>query len=64
MLENQAAWITAPAEYPFTVNSAPKAEPGPGEVVIKNVAVAIVSPISIVLLSYHTLFLTVLLEPC
>ncbi|KAJ5127791.1 chaperonin 10-like protein [Penicillium atrosanguineum] len=41
MGENEAAWITAPAAYPFTVNSAPKPKPGAGEVVIKNAAVAI-----------------------
>lgn len=43
MPENEAAWITAAAAYPFTVKSAPKPEPGVGEVVIKSAAVAIVS---------------------
>lgn len=42
MSENEAAWITAPAAYPFTVQSAPRPEPGAGEVVIRNSAVAIV----------------------
>ncbi|GLA32383.1 hypothetical protein AnigIFM63326_011527 [Aspergillus niger] len=41
MTENAAAWITAPAEYPFKIQNAAKPKPGPGEVVIKNVAVAI-----------------------
>lgn len=43
MAENEAAWITAPAAHPFTVESAPKPKPGAREVVIKNAAVAIVS---------------------
>lgn len=43
MAENKAAWITGPAEYPFTVSFAPKSRPGTGEIVIKNAAVAIVS---------------------
>ncbi|KAJ6125614.1 chaperonin 10-like protein [Penicillium samsonianum] len=41
MAQNQAAWITAPAAYPFTIDTAPIPKPGPCEVVIKNVAVAI-----------------------
>ncbi|KAJ5768162.1 hypothetical protein N7533_000745 [Penicillium manginii] len=41
MAKNEAAWITAPAAYPFTVKSAPKPKPGPGHIVIKNAAVAI-----------------------
>ncbi|KAJ5357430.1 hypothetical protein N7541_004588 [Penicillium brevicompactum] len=41
MSENEAAWITAPAAYPFTVQSAPRPKPGAGEVVIRNSAVAI-----------------------
>ncbi|PKX88873.1 zinc-binding alcohol dehydrogenase family protein [Aspergillus novofumigatus IBT 16806] len=41
MAENEAAWITAPAENPFRVESAPKPKPGPGKVVIRNSAVAI-----------------------
>jgi hypothetical protein len=44
MAENEAAWITAPAENPFRVGSAPKPKPGAGQVVIRNRAVAIVSP--------------------
>lgn len=43
MAENEAAWITGPAAYPFTVSSAPKPTPGTGEIVIKSAAVAIVS---------------------
>jgi hypothetical protein len=46
MAENEAAWITAPAENPFRVGSAPKPKPGSGQVVIRNRAVAIVSPIT------------------
>ncbi|GKZ33166.1 hypothetical protein AbraIFM66950_002952 [Aspergillus brasiliensis] len=41
MVANEAAWITAPAEYPFKVEASAKPKPGPGQVVIKNVAVAI-----------------------
>ncbi|KAJ6079669.1 chaperonin 10-like protein [Penicillium canescens] len=41
MTENEAAWITAPAAHPFTVESTPKPKPGAGEVVIRNAAVAI-----------------------
>lgn len=42
MAENQAAWLTEAEAYPFAVNDAPKPIPGPGEIVIKNAAVAIV----------------------
>jgi NADPH:quinone reductase-like Zn-dependent oxidoreductase len=45
MAPNQAAWITAPAAHPFVVKENAKPKPGPGEVVIKNMAVAIVSSI-------------------
>ncbi|CAG7951286.1 unnamed protein product [Penicillium salamii] len=41
MAENQAAWLTEAEAYPFAVNDAPKPIPGPGEIVIKNAAVAI-----------------------
>ena len=42
MAENQAAWLTGEGAYPFAVNDGPKPTPGPGEIVIKNAAVAIV----------------------
>ncbi|KAJ6134025.1 chaperonin 10-like protein [Penicillium sp. IBT 18751x] len=41
MADNKAAWIPEALAYPFTIKSAPKPKPGPGEVVIKNAAVAI-----------------------
>ncbi|RYP00174.1 hypothetical protein DL764_006605 [Monosporascus ibericus] len=41
MAQNEAAWITSPSEYPFTVKEAPMPTPGPGEIVIKNAAVSI-----------------------
>jgi NADPH:quinone reductase-like Zn-dependent oxidoreductase len=40
-MANQAAWIKAPKSKPFTVEHAPTAHAGPGEVVIKNAYVAI-----------------------
>ncbi|KAL6401106.1 zinc-binding oxidoreductase CipB [Ilyonectria robusta] len=46
MVQNEAAWITSPSEYPFTVKEGPKPTAGAGEIVIKNAAVSIVrSPI-------------------
>ncbi|KAH6867860.1 chaperonin 10-like protein [Thelonectria olida] len=41
MAHNEAAWITFPSEYPLTIKEAPTPSAGPGEVVIKNKAVAI-----------------------
>ncbi|KAJ5860305.1 zinc-binding oxidoreductase CipB [Penicillium soppii] len=41
MAENQAAWLTEAGAYPFAVNDGPKPTPGPGEIIIKNAAVAI-----------------------
>lgn len=42
MSQNQAAWITSAGAYPFTIDKAPFPKPGPGQVVIKNAAIAIV----------------------
>lgn len=39
--KNQAAWIPAKKAVPFTVGDAPYTPPGPGQVVVKNTAVAI-----------------------
>ncbi|XXG99353.1 hypothetical protein Hte_005690 [Hypoxylon texense] len=39
--KNQAAWIPAPKTKPFQVGDAPYTPPGPGEIVVKNGAVAI-----------------------
>ncbi|KAF4151949.1 hypothetical protein CNMCM6069_002804 [Aspergillus lentulus] len=39
--KNQAAWIPAKKARPFKVGDAPYTPPGPGQVVIKNTAVAI-----------------------
>ncbi|KAL4900321.1 hypothetical protein BDW74DRAFT_188339 [Aspergillus multicolor] len=39
--QNRAAWIPAKKVIPFKVSSAPYTSPGPGQVVIKNTAVAI-----------------------
>ncbi|TVY63204.1 Dehydrogenase azaJ [Fusarium oxysporum f. sp. cubense] len=41
MSVNKAAWISTPAEYPFQVKEARMPIPGPGEIVIRNVAVSI-----------------------
>ncbi|EOD52674.1 Alcohol dehydrogenase superfamily zinc-containing [Neofusicoccum parvum] len=41
MTKNQAAWITEAKGKPLKVGEAPTPKPGPGEVVIKNAAVAI-----------------------
>ncbi|KAL1620744.1 hypothetical protein SLS56_009564 [Neofusicoccum ribis] len=41
MTKNQAAWITEAKGKPLKVDEAPTPKPGPGEVVIKNAAVAI-----------------------
>ncbi|RDW76679.1 zinc-binding alcohol dehydrogenase family protein [Aspergillus mulundensis] len=39
--QNRAAWIPAKKAIPFKVSSAPYTPPGPGQVVVKNTAVAI-----------------------
>ena len=39
--KNQAAWIPAKKVLPFEVGDAPYTPPGPGQVVVKNTAVAI-----------------------
>lgn len=39
--KNQAAWIPAKKVLPFKVDDAPYTPPGPGQVVVKNTAVAI-----------------------
>ncbi|KAF4212577.1 hypothetical protein CNMCM8980_000754 [Aspergillus fumigatiaffinis] len=39
--KNQAAWIPAKKALPFKVGDAPYTPPGPGQVVVKNTAVAI-----------------------
>ncbi|KAE8154971.1 chaperonin 10-like protein [Aspergillus avenaceus] len=41
MSQNQAAWLTAPKTKPFEVGPAPMPKPGPGQIVIKNHAVAV-----------------------
>ncbi|KAL2849287.1 chaperonin 10-like protein [Aspergillus pseudodeflectus] len=41
MMENLSAWITQAAAYPFVVKDGPKPQPAEGQVVIRNVAVAI-----------------------
>ncbi|KAK3361694.1 zinc-binding dehydrogenase [Lasiosphaeria ovina] len=41
MPENQAAWLPKKGAYPLEVNEAPYTAPGPGQLVIKNAAVAI-----------------------
>ncbi|KAL1622690.1 hypothetical protein SLS56_008615 [Neofusicoccum ribis] len=41
MTKNQAAWITHPRAKPLKVDEAPEWKAGPGEVVIKNAALAI-----------------------
>lgn len=46
MVENRAAWIPAPKAYPLTVQDAPAPKAGPGQVVLKNAAVATVGLIS------------------
>ncbi|KAF2197454.1 oxidoreductase-like protein [Delitschia confertaspora ATCC 74209] len=40
-MNNQAAWITGKQAYPLKVDTAPMPKAGPGEVVIKNAAIAI-----------------------
>jgi hypothetical protein len=42
MPQNKAAWITSPGAHPFVVKETPYPSAGPGEVVIKNAAIAIV----------------------
>jgi NADPH:quinone reductase-like Zn-dependent oxidoreductase len=39
--QNQAAWLTAAKARPLTVGPAPYTPPGPGQIVIRNAAVAI-----------------------
>ena len=41
MAKNQAAWITEAKGKPLTMKEAPNPKAGPGEVVIKNAAIAI-----------------------
>ncbi|KAL5355619.1 chaperonin 10-like protein [Aspergillus floccosus] len=41
MADNEAAVLPALKAYPFTIEKAPKPQPGPGQLVIKNAAVAI-----------------------
>ena len=41
MPSNKAAWINSSRAHPLSIDSAPSPTPGPGEIVIKNVAVAI-----------------------
>ncbi|KAL5321972.1 hypothetical protein ACEPPN_009937 [Leptodophora sp. 'Broadleaf-Isolate-01'] len=41
MSQNQAAWMPSAGAYPFTIGNAAFPKPGPGQVVIKNAAVAI-----------------------
>lgn len=43
MSQNSAAWITAPRAKPLEIKEAPLWKAGPGEVIVKNAAVAIVS---------------------
>jgi hypothetical protein len=43
MATNEAAWLTVAEKQSMSVGEGPKAIVGPGEVVIKNAAVAIVS---------------------
>lgn len=42
MADNQAVVLPSLKAYPFTIQEAPKPQPGPGQLVIKNAAVAIV----------------------
>ena len=42
MAQNRAAWITSEKASPLQVDDAPMPKPGPGEVVFKNQAVAVV----------------------
>ncbi|KAL4877827.1 chaperonin 10-like protein [Aspergillus karnatakaensis] len=41
MTTNQAAWSTSPTAHPYRIQDASYPTPGPGEIVIKNAAVAI-----------------------
>ncbi|KFY98085.1 hypothetical protein V500_01802 [Pseudogymnoascus sp. VKM F-4518 (FW-2643)] len=41
MPQNQAAWIPSAGVYPFVIDKAPLPRPGPGQLVIKNAAMAI-----------------------
>lgn len=43
MAENKAAWIDSPSSYPLNIRGAPKPSAGPGEIVIRNAAISIVS---------------------
>lgn len=40
-MDNKAAWITGFKSRPLKIDTAPYTKPGPGQLVIKNVAVAI-----------------------
>jgi NADPH:quinone reductase-like Zn-dependent oxidoreductase len=40
-MDNKAAWITELKSRPLKIDTAPYTKPGPGQLVIKNVAVAI-----------------------
>lgn len=42
MAQNRAAWIKSEKANPLQVDNAPMPKPGPGEVVFKNHAVAVV----------------------
>lgn len=41
-MENRAAWITEAKAKPFKVDAAPYPTAGPGEIIVKNFAVALV----------------------
>lgn len=62
MSQNQAAWMPSAGAYPFTIGNAAFPKPGPGQVVIKNAAVAIVSSNPSVLFSFYLRTSTA--EPC
>jgi len=49
MAQNKAAWIKSSGANPLVIDDAPMPRPGPGELVIKNSALAIVC--------YHSLLL-------
>jgi Zn-dependent alcohol dehydrogenase len=42
MNQNRAAWIVAARSKPLVIGNAPLYKPGPGEVLIRNHAVAVV----------------------
>jgi hypothetical protein len=60
MAQNEAAWINS-ASAQFAVKEAPKPQVGPGELVVKNVVVAVVSLHSVFESAY---VLTIALESC